>query len=74
MVIVKTNNRKIPHRCALPSAYNNCSPWAWDWWLKYGQDDVIIKGEETAQQHTTNTADQEQASTDLSENKNLRQN
>lgn len=74
MVIVATSSGKIPHRYALPSAYNNCSPWAWDWWHSHGQNDVIIKGEETAHQQTTKTVDQEQASKGRSENKHLGQN
>ena len=48
-------------RCALPSAYNNWSPWAWDWWLTQPEHDVI-KGEQK-QYEASKTADNEQAST-----------
>ena len=28
-------------RCTLPSAHNNWSPWAWNWWLTQPKHDVI---------------------------------
>lgn len=47
-------------RSALPSAYNNWSPWAWDWWLDREQRDVI-KAEKTASEENNKAADNKQA-------------
>jgi len=47
-------------RCALPSAYNSWSPWAWDWWPAQPEHDVI-KAEK--KQEPSKTADNEPAFT-----------
>ncbi|KAL9980780.1 hypothetical protein ACROYT_G009418 [Oculina patagonica] len=61
MATLTSTNTTAPHRSALPSAYNNWSPWAWDWWLDREQGDVI-KAEQTAQEKRSKTADNKQAS------------
>ncbi|KAJ7373964.1 hypothetical protein OS493_009292 [Desmophyllum pertusum] len=68
MVILTPSETKTPHRSALPSAYNNWSPWAWDWWLHQEQHDVIKK-EKTAQDETSKTADNKQATINQSPKK-----
>ena len=48
-------------RSTLPSAYNNWSPWAWDWWppLNKEQQDAT-KTEKLARHEASKTADKNQ--------------
>lgn len=51
-------------RCTLPSAYNNWSPWAWNWGLTQPDFDVIKeekerKGNQAAGNKQQAPADQE---------------
>lgn len=44
-------------RCTLPSAHNNWSPWAWNWWLTQPKHDVI---KEETEREGKQTADNKQ--------------
>lgn len=54
-------------RCTLPSAHNNWSPWAWNWWLTQPDHDVIKEEKERKENQTADNKQQAPADQETKE-------